>query len=264
MSDAVKYRGAAPSALASIGAYFRMTARAVYYALFKPPAWRLFQAQLYDVGIGSLFVVALTGLATGLILATQSFYQLADKGLAEATGVMVATAMVTELGPVLTAVMITGRVGAAMCAELGTMNVSEQIDALRSMAIDPVQHLVTPRVVAGTVMMPILTSFSVLAGLFGGYGISVFFFGLEPVTYWDPIPEAIKNFDVIMGLVKSTVFGFLIISICCFKGMTTTGGAAGVGRSTTTSVVISYTCLLFVNWLITMIMNNLWDLFDGQ
>jgi phospholipid/cholesterol/gamma-HCH transport system permease protein len=247
--------------IGAIGAYLRLTTQAFWYAVRRPPPWRLFQAQLFEVGVGSLFVVALTGLATGLILATQSFYQLADKGLAGATGLMVTMAMITELGPVLTAVMVTGRVGAAMCAELGSMSVTEQIDALRSMAVDPIQHLITPRLVAGTVMVPILTAFSILTGMFGGFAISVYYFGLDPVTYWDPIPTHVQNFDIILGMVKSVFFGILIISICCYKGLTTTGGAAGVGRSTTSSVVVSYTCLLFSNWVITLLMNNIWGMF---
>jgi phospholipid/cholesterol/gamma-HCH transport system permease protein len=243
--------------VSAFGAYLLLTFRGFAWMFIRPPNWRLLQGQLYDIGIGSFFVVALTGLATGLVLATQSFYQLADKGLAGATGLMVSMAEITELGPVLTAVMVTGRVGASMCAELGSMRVSEQVDALRSMSINAVQHLVTPRLVACLLMVPLLTAFSILLGIWGGWLISVYGFDMASSTYWTPIPEHIKNFDIALGLIKSFVFGFLISSIACYKGITTTGGAAGVGRATTSSVVATYTAILFINFFITLFMNML-------
>jgi phospholipid/cholesterol/gamma-HCH transport system permease protein len=136
------------------------------------------------------------------------------------------------------------------------MRVTEQIDALRSMSVNPIQHLITPRLVAGTLMVPLLTAFSTLMGIYGGYAISVYAFNMMPATYWTPIPEHIHNFDIMMGLVKSLFFGVLITSICCYKGINTTGGAAGVGRSTTSSVVITYTAILFSNFFITLGMNK--------
>ncbi|MCF7806862.1 MAG: ABC transporter permease, partial [Simkaniaceae bacterium] len=190
-----------------------------------------------------------------LVLAAQSFYQLADKGLAGATGIMVGKAMITELGPVLTAFMITGRVGAAMCAELGTMNVTEQIDALQSMSVNPHRYLIAPRFIAGTIMLPLLTVFSVIMGIFGGYLLAVYFFKMPPVNYFDPMQHYMTPFDCFVGLVKSVVFGTLIVTICCYKGIKTQGGAAGVGRATTTCVVICYTCILLFNFFITMGLN---------
>lgn len=241
--------------ITALGEYALLTFRAFYYCFFPPPRWGLIREQLYQIGVLSLPVVAMTGFSTGLVLAAQSFFQLSDKGLSGATGIMVAKAMMTELGPVLTAFMITGRVGAAMCAELGTMRVSEQIDAIRSMAVNPIGYLVSPRFIAGILMSPLLTAFSILLGIFGGYLIAVYYFSMAPVSYFDPMRIYLVPFDFMQGLIKSTVFGILIVSICCYKGMTTRGGAAGVGLSTTSSVVISYTWILVTNFLMTMALN---------
>ena len=140
-----------------IGEYAHMFGSVLKATIKKPPALYLFLKQLYDVGVSSLPVVAITGLFTGLVLAAQSFYQLADKGLTSLTGLLVAKAMITELGPVLTAFMVTGRVGAAMCAELGTMRVTEQVDALETMAVNPNRYLIAPRILAGSFIMPLQT-----------------------------------------------------------------------------------------------------------
>lgn len=241
------------------GEYVTLIVDMVKASFKKPPHLRLLLQQLYDIGVASLPVVAITGFFTGLVLAAQSFYQLSDKGLAGVTGLMVAKAMITELGPVLTAFMVTGRVGASMCAELGTMKVSEQIDALETMAVNPNCYLVAPRFFAGIFMMPLLTIFDIMLGIFGGYLISVYLFGMAPSSYFDPMPINITAFDLFTGISKSFVFGFLIMSISCFKGMKTSGGAAGVGKSTTNSVVICYCCILFFNFFLTVILNILHD-----
>jgi phospholipid/cholesterol/gamma-HCH transport system permease protein len=245
------------SVVESLGQYIQLICDVVVACLKKPPSFRLIRDQLYAIGVMSLPVVAMTGFSTGLVLAAQSFYQLSDKGLAGATGVMVAKAMITELGPILTAFMITGRVGAAMCAELGTMKVTEQIDALRSMSCDPNRYLIAPRFLSGVFMMPLLTIFSVFMGIFGGYLLSIYFFKLPPANFWDPIQAYTTNFDCFVGIFKSLIFGILTVTICCFKGMKTEGGAAGVGESTTSSVVICYTFILFTNFLITLGLNTL-------
>jgi phospholipid/cholesterol/gamma-HCH transport system permease protein len=238
-----------------IGEYAILIVDVLKAMLTRPPSFSLIMKQLYDIGVASLPVVAITGLSTGLVLAAQSFYQLSDKGLANVTGLMVAKAMITELGPVLTAFMVTGRVGAAMCAELGTMRVTEQVDALQTMAVNPHRYLIAPRFIAGTFMMPLLTIFSIGMGVFGGYLISVYFFGMAPVSYFDPMPIHITYFDLLTGIVKSFIFGIFIMTISCYKGMTTSGGAEGVGRSTTNSVVISYCCILLSNFFLTIALN---------
>jgi phospholipid/cholesterol/gamma-HCH transport system permease protein len=238
-----------------LGEYAILFGDVIKAAIKRPPALRLMLKQLYDIGVASLPVVAITGLFTGLVLSAQSFYQLADKGLTTITGLLVAKAMITELGPVLTAFMVTGRVGAAMCAELGTMRVTEQIDALETMAVNPHRYLVAPRVIAGSIIMPLLTIFSMVMGILGGYIIAVFFFGMTPSSYFDPMPMNISMFDLFTGNVNAFVFGFLIMTISCYKGMKTTGGAAGVGRATTNSVVLSYCCILFTNFFLTLALN---------
>src|SRR5580658_7590002 len=144
-------------AVLSIGEWMALILHVAKATVRRPPPVRLILKQLYDIGVASLPVVAITGFSTGLVLAAQSIYQLSDKGLTSVTGLMVTKAMMTELGPVLTAFMVTGRVGAAMCAELGTMLVTEQIDALKTMAVNPNRYLISPRFIAGTIMMPLLT-----------------------------------------------------------------------------------------------------------
>lgn len=241
--------------LVAIGEYVTLIVNVLKSILIKPPSASLILKQLYEIGVASLPVVAITGFSTGLVLAAQSFYQLSDKGLSSVTGIMVAKAMITELGPVLTAFMITGRVGAAMCAELGTMRVTEQIDALQTMAVNPHRYLVAPRILAGSFMMPFLTIFSIVMGIYGGYLISVYFFGMSPSSYYDPMQERLTLFDCFTGIFKAFVFGVLIMTICCYKGMVTKGGAEGVGKATTNSVVIAYCCILTGNFFLTVALN---------
>lgn len=245
--------------LASAGDYFVLIFRVFWVSIRRPPSFRLIRNQMYEVGVMSLPVVAITGFSTGMVLAAQSFFQLSDKGLASATGLMVTKAMMVELGPVLTAFMVTGRVGAAMCAELGTMRVTEQIDALRSMAVDPLSYLVAPRFIAGTLMLPLLTIFSTVMGVMGGYVIAVYYYHMAPNSFLDPLPLHVTNFDFISGMVKAFVFGMIIVTISCYRGMTTTGGAAGVGRATTQSVVICYSVILIGNFLLTIALNGSYD-----
>ncbi|MBS0620619.1 MAG: ABC transporter permease [Verrucomicrobia bacterium] len=245
--------------LVAIGEYITLIGSVIKATLRRPPAFILILQQLYDIGVASLPVVAFTGFSTGLVLAAQSVYQLSDKGLASVTGLMVAKAMMTELGPVLTAFMVTGRVGAAMCAELGTMRVTEQVEALQSMAVNPNRYLLAPRFISGILMMPLLTVFSVVMGVLGGYLIAVYYFGMAPNTYMDPIPLQTTYFDFFTGVIKGLVFGMIIMTVACFKGMRTSGGAAGVGRSTTSSVVITYCLVLLINFFMTVALNVLHD-----
>lgn len=243
----------------AVGEYAVLLFEVVKSIIARPPSLVLILKQLYDVGVTSLPVVAITGFSTGMVLAAQSFYQLAEKGLSGITGVLVAKAMITELGPVITGFMVTGRVGAAMCAELGTMKVTEQIDALQTMAVNPNRYLVAPRLIAGTLMNPLLTIFSMVMGIYGGYLVSVYLFEMPPASYYEPIPDHLTTFDLFTGIVKSFVFGFLIVTVCCYKGMMTSGGAEGVGKSITNSVVMAYICILITNFFLTVALNNMHD-----
>lgn len=241
--------------LASIGEYIQFN-KDVIKSLFKKfPRWSLVRDQLFSIGVLSLGVVTITGLSTGIVLAAQTIYQLNPKGLANITGVMVAKAMITELGPVITSFMVMGRVGAAMCAEIGTMKVTEQIDAIKSMAVNPNSYLISPRFLAGIIMVPLLSTFSILMGILGGYLISTYFFHLNGSNYLNPIAQHVSLFDIITGTVKAIFFGILLISISCFKGMKTKGGAEGVGKATTSSVVISYISIVISDFLITIALN---------
>ena len=239
----------------SLGAYTLMMFQMIWNSIKHPPSWRLVQSQLFEVGVASLPVIAITGLSTGMVLAAQAYFQLSDKGLTGTTGIMVAKSMLVELGPILTAFMITGRVGAAITAELGSMKVTEQVDALRSMAVDPLRYLIAPRFIAMTLMVPILTIFSCAMGILGGYLVAVQIYGMAPHAFFDPMPIYVTWFDLASGLTKSFVFGLLIVSISCYRGITTTGGAAGVGRSTTTSVVLCYSAILTANFMLTLALN---------
>lgn len=243
----------------NIGDYILFILKVCWVSLRRPPSFALVRDQMYEVGVLSLTVVAITGFSTGMVLAAQSFFQLSDKGLASATGLMVTKAMLVELGPVLTAFMVTGRVGASMCAELGTMRVTEQIDALRSMAVDPLRYLVAPRFIAGIFMLPVLTIFSSIMGIIGGYVVAVDYYNMPSTSFLDPLPIHIKTFDLVSGIVKAFVFGIIIVTISCYRGMRTTGGAAGVGRATTNSVVICYSVILISNFLLTIGLNSSYD-----
>ena len=245
----------------SIGEYVWMIVEVFWESVRNPPPWPVLRDQFYEVGVASLPVVAITGFSTGMVLAAQAFFHLQDKGLAEATGLMVAKSMMVELGPVLTAFMMTGRVGAAMCAEIGTMKVTEQVDALKSMSVNPMGYLIAPRVIAGILMMPLLTIFSALTGIIGGFLVAVHVYNMTPVAFLDPLHIYVKNFDFVMGMTKGLVFGFIFVTISCYKGLKTSGGAAGVGRSTTNCVVICYIVILIVNFFLTLGLNNFYTYF---
>lgn len=242
---------------ANLGEYLRFTIEIFCSSFRKIPPLSLIHEQLYRIGILSLPIVAFTGLSTGLVLATQSFYQLGAKGFAGAAGIMVAKPIISELGPILTAFMVTGRVGASVCAELSAMTVTEQISAFSSLSTNPIEYLVIPRFISCVIMMPLLTIFNVIMGILGGYAISVYFFHMPMQSFLRPIQMYIANFDVGVCLIKSIVFSVLIITISSYKGLTTQGGATGVGKSITKSVVLCYSSILLINFLMTLGLNIL-------
>ncbi len=250
-----------------LGDYVSFSLCLLKILFLKPPQFQLVTKQLYHIGVCSFPLIVITGLSTGCVLAAQSFYQLSEKGLSSITGLFVAKSMITELGPILTAFMFTGRVGASVCAEIATMKVSEQIDALKSLCVDPLKYLLTPRLLASLLMTPLLTIFSMFTGILGGYIISVYFFNMSPVNYMHSIPHQVTVFDFFCGNFKALVFGFLIMTISCYKGISADGGAAGVGRSTIQSVVYSYCFILISNFFLTMALNGLrakiWQLLPG-
>jgi phospholipid/cholesterol/gamma-HCH transport system permease protein len=219
--------------------------------------------QLYIIGVLSLPLVIMTGMATGMVLAAQAYFQLSDKGLASTTGIMVAKSMLVEIGPILTSFMLTGRIGAAITAEIGSMKVSEQLDAMSSLGVSPIEQLVVPRCLAMSLMMPILAIFSSTSGIIGGWIIACKFYGMNTQTFFEPIPIHVNWYDIFANCLKSWIFGLLIVSISCFNGLYVKGGARGVGKATTLSVVLCYTTILLSNFFLTIGLNSSYRYFFG-
>lgn len=210
--------------------------------------------QIIFIGMDSFYVVGLTGLFTGMVLSLQAYYAAKIVGVTYMIGPTVALSMVRELGPVLTALMITARCGSSMASEIGTMKVTEQIDALEVMAVDPYYFLSVPRILAAMAMLPVMAVLCSLIGIIGGYVVYVYFLGLNHVTYIEKIYQYIKLSDIYNGLLKSVFFGAILAVISTFKGFQTTGGAKGVGRFTTQAVVLSSVYILFADYLLTSIL----------
>jgi len=218
----------------------------------KPPFdFRSLLHQIEEVGIRSIPVVLITGTFTGMVLALQSYTGFKRFNAEAFVGTVVALSMTRELGPVLSGLMVSGRVGSAMAAELGTMQVTEQIDALYTLATNPIKYLIVPRFVASLIVMPILTVFADAVGILGGYLVSVNLLGSNPTIYIRRTFDYLDLEDIYIGLLKATVFGMIIATIGCYQGFNTQGGAEGVGKSTTRAVVISSLLILIANYFIT-------------
>jgi phospholipid/cholesterol/gamma-HCH transport system permease protein len=227
--------------------------------LFVPPFYfSEIINQMYYIGVQSLPIVALTSFFTGMILALQSGHEMAVFGAKMYVGTLVSLSLIRELGPVLTGVVIAGRVGAGIAAELGSMKVTEQIDALKAMGTDPVEKLVTTRFIAGLLMVPALTILADGLGITGGLLVSNSTFGISPQQYWKTVLDPLTLDDVIMGVIKPVIFGIMLIWTACYTGLSTTGGTEGVGRSTTNSVVISSILILVGDYFVTQML--LWML----
>jgi phospholipid/cholesterol/gamma-HCH transport system permease protein len=213
-------------------------------ALGQRPNFREWIYQLYFVGVKSQSVVLITGAFTGMVLCAQTYFQFHKVKMDTATMAVVSVSMCSELGPVLTGLMVAGRVGAAIAAQLGTMRVTEQIDALRALATHPVDYLVVPRLFATVVAMPLLTAESIAIGIAAGYVVGHYHMGKDPETV-----------DVVYGMVKAVTFGTMIGTIACYKGMACENGAEGVGRATTEAVVYSSITILISNFFLTLGLN---------
>ena len=213
--------------------------------------WAMISDQMEKVGVSSLPLVFLTALFTGMVLALQSAYQLQKLSAETYIGSLVALSMTRELGPVLTALVIAGRVGAAISAELGTMRVTEQIDALEALSTDPIRYLAVPRLVALAVMLPLLTIYADLVGILGGWLVGVYKLGISHSLYMNMTWVPLRLKDVITGLFKSGVFAAIIATVATYEGFGTSGGAEGVGRSTTLSVVISFILIITADCFFT-------------
>jgi len=234
--------------------YVRLTVLA-FHGIFTRPIYRHDIIEQFDlIGAGSLTVVLLAGLFTGAALASQSGLTLDQFGARPVVGRLVSASMIKELGPVLTALMLTGRIGSGIAAELGSMMVTDQINALRALGTDPVRKLVVPRVLAGIFMAPVLTVISDFIGILGGWVIARYQLQVNSGLYWSSITKGLYMQDVWMGLSKPFVFGFLIVTIACHVGLRTRGGTAGVGKATTVSVVAGSVAVIAADFFVTQIM----------
>jgi len=228
------------------------TARSV---VTTPIRWRLALKQILEVGFRSQLVVIVTGAFTGMVFAAQTYFQFHKLSMDTAVGAVVAVSMFRELGPVLTGLMVAGRVGAAMSAEIGTMKVTEQLDALRSLGVHPVDYLVVPRTIAMIVSMPLLVAECVKIGIVAGQFAAVNLMGVAEVYYANYMEKFTASRDLEMALIKGAVFGILIVFVACNEGLKSQEGAVGVGRATTEAVVKGSLLILIVNFFLTMILN---------
>jgi phospholipid/cholesterol/gamma-HCH transport system permease protein len=246
------------------GRFVRFAAATAAWLLFHPGRWirwRTLGPQLYAVGVATIPVVAITGAFIGMVLALESFRQFESIGQEGRMGGIINVSVTKQIGPVLAAVMVAGRVGCALAAELGTMRVTEQLDALRAMAADPILYLVVPRFVACVVMTPLLTVYSDILGVWGGWLITVQLYGVSPYEYWDFTAYFINWWEPTSGLIKSVFFGMCIGLIACYKGFNCRAGAAGVGRAATESFVASFLAIIIINLVLAQVLNTINILF---
>ncbi len=233
------------------GIWFRMLGQTILWTFRPPFEFREWMRQMVRVGFDSIPVVFLTTMFTGMVMALQMWTGFHRVGAENFVGGAVALAMLRELSPVLVALMVTGRVGSSMAAEIGTMRVTEQIDALEALATEPVHYLFVPRVVAGVVMLPFLVVLGDALGIFGGYLVAVKLLGSNPVVYQDNTYKFLELNDLWSGLIKAAVFGLILTLTGCLRGFFTTGGAEGVGRSTTNAVVTASLIILLADFFLT-------------
>ena len=257
------FNDAAKRGVHSLQEFFVLAGKAIGFIFVKPfYTADLFQ-QMDAIGVGSIGIVLLTGFFTGMVLALQSAVQLQTFGATDYIGRPIAGSMIRELGPVLAGLMVAGRVGSGIAAQLGSMRVTEQIDALNTLGTDPIKKLVTPRVLASLIMLPMLTVINDFVGIFGGSVIAKFYLGKPASLYWRTVLEQILSGgftlkyipnDFIQGLAKPFVFGGIISLVACYHGLKTTGGTEGVGNATTRTVVAASILILVVDYFLTQIL----------
>ncbi|MFN3568296.1 MAG: MlaE family ABC transporter permease [Caldimicrobium sp.] len=235
------------------GGIFLFFSQALLYTFLPPYRIRLFIRHMEFIGVKSWLVVTLTALFAGMVTAYQVHHALVKFGGQSVLGGVVALTLTRELGPVLTAIMVVARAGSAITAELGSMRITEQIDALKIMAVNPVQYLITPRIWAAMIMLPLLTAIADLIGIAGGYVIGVFVLGIDHGIFVARMNDMVELVDIMSGIYKSIFFGAYIVAVCGYKGYYTSGGAEGVGRATTEAVVISSVGILIFDYILTTI-----------
>lgn len=224
---------------------------------------RLMQSRMYEVGASSVPVVMVTGAFVGAVLAVQTVVQFKGMGLLDRIGSVVNMSVLRELGPILAGVLLAGRVGGGLTAELGTMRVTEQIDAMRAMGADPIRILVVPRLIACTVLIPLLVIYGSFTGILGGYYVSVYVYGANATEFWRCAADSVGYFDIFYGPIKSVFFGAVIGLICCYKGFRCEAGAAGVGRACTQGFVACCLSILLLDLFLGMLMNTMYESMFG-
>jgi phospholipid/cholesterol/gamma-HCH transport system permease protein len=237
-----------------MGSVFIFLSQTLRWTLSRPFYLKNLLKQMEQIGVNSVPVVLTTAISTGMVLALQSYTGFKRFGAESLIGAVVSLSMTRELGPVLTGLMVAGRAGAAMAAELGTMKVTEQIDALETLATNPMKYLVVPRFVASTVMMFFLTVLGMMIGVAGGYFVGVKVLGTNPVTYINQSIDNTEVTDIWYGLIKALVFGAVVGLIGCYKGFHTEGGAEGVGKATTGAVVVSCMLILILDYFLSALL----------
>jgi phospholipid/cholesterol/gamma-HCH transport system permease protein len=237
-----------------MGAMFLFLLSAIALAFRRPAKIGLIIYHIKTIGVDSLSVVVLSGFFTGMVMGFQGYYSLRKFNAESWLGSVTALGLLRELGPVLSAFMVTGRTGSAMAAELGTMRATEQIDALYAMAINPVKYLVSPRIIASLIAMPLLTAIFDVVGIYGAYLIGVGLLGVSSGSYFSGMENSIIFHDVYSGFVKSLSFGLIITWVCCYKGFHAPPMATGVSRATTESVVLSFILVLVWDYFLTSVM----------
>jgi phospholipid/cholesterol/gamma-HCH transport system permease protein len=240
--------------LDAVGSWVLLTGRTLWWAVVPPYRPLQFLRAMEFVGAESVFIVSLTGVFSGMVLALQMVYTLRQFGAESVVGSVVAISLMRELSPIFAGLMVTARAGSSMAAELGNMRITEQIDALTTMGVSPVQYLLSPRMVAGTLMMPLLCILYTSIGMIGAWGVAVSYLGVDPGVFIANIEKFVTLQDFMMGEIKATVFGFLIAAISCNQGFFASGGAKGVGSATTSAVVQSAVSILIANFIITSIL----------
>ena len=247
-----------------VGRFTQFAGATAYWLVFRPGRWfrfRLLVPQLYAVGVASIPVVAITGGFIGMVLALEGYDQFRALGQEGRLGGVINISVVKQIGPVLAAVMVAGRVGGALAAELGTMQVTEQLDSMRAMAADPIPNLVVPRFLACVIMTPVLTIYSDLLGVWGGWLITVKLYGVSPFEYWEYSATFVDWWEPTSGLIKSVFFGGSIGLIACYKGFRASAGAAGVGRAATDAFVSSFLVIIILNLVLAQLLNTIDALF---
>ncbi len=248
--------------LAGFGDFCHFSGRTLGYlttGFWRPQTLRSLLIQMYEVGVKSVPVVGVTGAFIGMVMAIESFAQFVAIGQEERIGSVIGLTVVKQIGPVLAAMMLSGRVGGALTAELGTMNVTEQLDALRVMGSDPIRYLVVPRFIACVLLTPMLTIYSDVLGILGGWAIATKALGVSPTQYWFYSAQGIETWQLLEGIFKSIFFGAAIGLISCYKGFTCGSGASGVGRACTESFVASFISIIILNFFFAKLLRDIYE-----